>query len=609
MAAAAEALFPELARVLFYQDAAKDVRDVQIKLTENLKKAIIPLVQKRAEDILKVVALGRQPLPEEEKMAAKQAIEDVLIPAKIIAKREPLLNYIDLDSDIDKINKFAEQQAKQIIIAFNKYGNEGMLKVIKETLGVEDLLQLPGVKTKLRETGAPKADWGRVVLAVIYKNATTRGWWARATKKVVNRIREEIWRELVPNHIKAVSSDSLTTSQAVDRRAEEWAKDHVAVREKDGRLMTLPTPKDKAKKEQAERITAAFGLGHAAKELGYTPRFITITCPAHMHMMTTAGGSYKQNPSYDGTTPKQAMEWINTGWSQSRAAFEKAEIEIIWERVVEPHRDGTPHVHMLAFSKEENWEQIEEILRDRFEAGKETGNDRYKRGVAVEVPKAGIFGAVLYINAYLNKISTGSGISKKEHNRYRAWYRQYGIRAYAFSGRKATVWRLCRSMGPIPGASREAQEAAQKGDWWSFFKAANKTGLQPLKEDVIGEELGGYVCTRKRIIGLTDAAGNIITKAKWVLRKIADVEAERAHAKAREDINARVMELEFKEQVKSHLLQLLQKGQGGDPGNPAGGFWELKEGQTPQKTAPPDPRKDPEGWQKWCEEIDPAVGF
>ena len=97
-----------------------------------------------------------------------------------------------------------------------------------------------------------------------------------------------------------------------------------------------------------ELMARLHGFEVYADKHKYVADFVTLTCPSRMHSVHSSG---KPNEKYDGTTPKEAQKYLTNQWAKYRAHLARNNVDYFGFRVVEPHHDGTPHWHLLMFSK------------------------------------------------------------------------------------------------------------------------------------------------------------------------------------------------------------------------------------------------------------------
>lgn len=101
------------------------------------------------------------------------------------------------------------------------------------------------------------------------------------------------------------------------------------------------------KLRKGELMVRMKGFEEFADACGHIGEFFTITCPSAYHARHYAG--CVANLKFNGTTPRQAQNYLQGVWCSIRAALERAGIQIYGFRVAEPHHDGTPHWHGLVF--------------------------------------------------------------------------------------------------------------------------------------------------------------------------------------------------------------------------------------------------------------------
>lgn len=240
-----------------------------------------------------------------------------------------------------------------------------------------------------------------------------------------------------------------------------------------------------------ELMCRVYGFETIANDLGHKADFLTLTCPSRMHPILSKGG--KANPKYDGTTPYQAQRYLTKVWARIRAKLKRDGIEIYGFRVAEPHQDGTPHWHLLAFSDGSNMPAIREVFSHYSleEDGDEDGAKEHRFTFKpIDKTKGSAIG---YIAKYISKNIDGYAIEKDEQDlvakesseRVTAWASVWGIRQFQqFGGAPVTIWReLRRLSSEIPeGTLNEAFQSADKGDWAGFLKALG--GVSAKRKDL-----------------------------------------------------------------------------------------------------------------------------
>lgn len=111
-------------------------------------------------------------------------------------------------------------------------------------------------------------------------------------------------------------------------------------------------------------------LDREATESGLTPVFLTMTLPSEFHSMKHgSNGNLIPNPKYEGMTPKEAVKILTKQWAklrQDRSLKELPKNQRMYYRVNEPHKDGTPHTHILLFIPKDRIDKVETAFRRLF---------------------------------------------------------------------------------------------------------------------------------------------------------------------------------------------------------------------------------------------------
>lgn len=267
-----------------------------------------------------------------------------------------------------------------------------------------------------------------------------------------------------------------------------------------------------------ELMTRIRGFEEFADSIGFKAMFFTWTCPSRMH---SNHGSKKvkgrwipgvPNKKYDGTTPKQAQEYLSNQWAKARAELDRRGLVRFGFRVVEPHHDGTPHWHMLFFMPRKQRFEIAEVLKHYAMQidGSEAGAEKYR--FKVEDIKTGVnpetgrkYSAAGYIAKYISKAIDGYGVetdlygndAAKGAERIEAWASTWGIRQFQqIGGPSITVWRELRRLRDeqINGSKLldSAREAANAGDWAEYCRLNWHEKITLLKKQVEKGELNQY---------------------------------------------------------------------------------------------------------------------
>lgn len=315
-------------------------------------------------------------------------------------------------------------------------------------------------------------------------------WWLKQFRRLQARTLEAEAIDLGMVHKRAgayVSDDTCTRYREQTKRNRRILQNIVAINEhgqefslEDLAALGVSNPKNR----RNELMARIYGFECIANELGHIAVFITLTCPSRMHPRLSK--TCDQNPKFDGTLPSQAQQHLCKTWSRIRAQLKRDEIEIYGFRVAEPHHDGTPHWHLLAFLPAHQLESLQAtfmhyaLQEDPDEAGADKHRVKWEH---IDKAKGSAIG---YIAKYISKNIDGyaldgdtSGLdSESAAERILAWASTWGIRQFQqFGGAPVSIWReLRKAGGDIPeGKLKEAFEAADAGKWAAFLQVMGGT--------------------------------------------------------------------------------------------------------------------------------------
>lgn len=178
------------------------------------------------------------------------------------------------------------------------------------------------------------------------------------------------------------------------------------------------------KKYFAEVNNRVNSLFKYANMLDLYPVFLTQTCPPQFH---------SNSKSYDGSSVKASVAYLSKRW----ASFLRLKIfknikrsinhNMIYIRVLEPHKDGTPHSHILIFIPKNFILPLKKVFKRHFSvdgASKLAQDYKYTWS-----GNAG--GAVAYIMKYINKTFKHALDDKMTLEAY--YYAFYSIRRFTTS--------------------------------------------------------------------------------------------------------------------------------------------------------------------------------
>lgn len=164
-----------------------------------------------------------------------------------------------------------------------------------------------------------------------------------------------------------------------------------------------------------------------ARENGLKPVFMTITLPSEYHPKKMKRGKLVNNPKYNGADPKVASKALTDRFAkirQDRSLKDLPKDQRVYFRVTEPHKDGTPHLHVLMFVPSDRVEKLASAFDRlyRSEKHEKMAND-------IQLVETNIENSTAYIMKYINKVLP---LSKKEKitlsdSFLNSWYSKYRI--------------------------------------------------------------------------------------------------------------------------------------------------------------------------------------
>ena len=285
-----------------------------------------------------------------------------------------------------------------------------------------------------------------------------------------------------------------------------------------------------------EMMVRLRGLEEWAEENNNEALFLTLTAPSSFH----AGNN---NKKWSGVNPRDTQNYLNKVWQQFRALLAKRDIKFYGMRVAEPHKDGTPHWHALAYVPAEHKEEVIRLFKQKALEldGNEKGAAEHRCKVEECDKTKG--SATAYIAKYIAKNIDGFALAGEVSDedptlslhdnalRVRAWASRWGIRQFQFyGGASISVWRELRRL--ISGQAddeiiNKAQAAAGiANDYAAYMEiqggALAKRTDQPIKLDYETKPANKYGEQRKAIIGLANrfSLKQVISRTKkWQIKK------------------------------------------------------------------------------------------
>ncbi|WP_051264077.1 replication endonuclease [Teredinibacter turnerae] len=397
---------------------------------------------------------------------------------------------LTVDDDWSVVDEYAKAKAKAseslIHEAYKRLGAEGMLTLLRHEVERTGLT-FPLEPEKEHSNGKKVGALARLC---------DESWWRRKLLAWQSRELEGLARELGLVNKKAgayISNIGLARRKA-RKKDNRKLLEKLQAKNEQGQTYTLAELADLSVSNpalrRAELMVRMRGFENIANDSGsqYAGVFYTLTCPSKYHAYSKTG---QRNPKFNGATPADAQDYLNTLWQRVRAAWQRAGIASFGMRVVEPHHDGTPHWHLLLFFETPFAQQATRIFRKHAfeEDGDEPGAQEHRFTVVDIDPQKG--SATGYIAKYISKNIDGYGIdadtygldAKDSAQRIEASASTWGIRQFQqIGGASVTVWRELRRLGAETLDATllvKLIQAADTGEW-----------------DVFNELMGGAICQR-----------------------------------------------------------------------------------------------------------------
>lgn len=174
-------------------------------------------------------------------------------------------------------------------------------------------------------------------------------------------------------------------------------------------------------------------LEREALKEGLTPTFLTMTLPSEFHKqkMDLLTGKLVNNPNYNGVTPRESVKILTkmfTKLRHDRSLKDLPKNKRMYYRVNEPHKDGTPHTHILLFIPKEHIERVQKAFYRFFNR---IGN-KFENNIR---------SASSYIMKYINKTLPMSKEQRTAKEEYlNAWYIKNRINRFCASRSTAPIY-------------------------------------------------------------------------------------------------------------------------------------------------------------------------
>lgn len=319
-------------------------------------------------------------------------------------------------------------------------------------------------------------------------------WWSRALRK---RFRVVEHAAIIAGRVHRhaghfVSDHAMKRSRRHKRRMEEWLASLIAVNQTTGEMVPLEDLIEQSLANPANSRRAMMarvkGIEQHAKSKGHESLLLTITCPSRMHARHFTGA---ENERYDGAPPRVAQAHLHQVWRHATRKLSHEGIEPYGLRVVEPHHDGCPHWHILAFVRADQRERLVEVVREYAlrESPNEPGAAERRFNVQYIDPAKG--SAVGYVAKYIAKNIDGEGVAQDEETgsagsdsapRAVTWGGLWGLRQFQFFGVPAItptreLYRL-DDVGTASDGLVAAHQASKGNNYGAWLSACEEYELK-----------------------------------------------------------------------------------------------------------------------------------
>ena len=379
------------------------------------------------------------------------------------------------------------------------------------------------------------------------------GWWARNLRRELIRENESQEHAAAAIHklTQCYVSDHAVKVKRTRRKANKQTLDALEVVNEHGEAFNLGEVANSSISNpalrRAELMMRCRGFEEVANVYGHVARFLTITAPSRFHRFHGDAKDEIPNPKWDGSSPKDAQNYLSDIWKRIRAAWHRKGFTPYGFRVAEPHHDGCPHWHILLWMPKEQagWFSPMKMIRGEVSgsgivgivgayAMRDSTNEiNYRNRTArfdVKVIKESQGTATGYIAKYICKNVDGlreDGTDMGEDleadapvtvasGRVRDWASVWGIRQFQqIGGPSVTVWRELRRMREeidqavtsVAFDFEGVRKAVDDSKWAQFWILLGgpwtKRADLAMKPFLVEAQGGKYGDTIKRIFGVT----------------------------------------------------------------------------------------------------------
>lgn len=228
-----------------------------------------------------------------------------------------------------------------------------------------------------------------------------------------------------------------------------------------------------------------------ARRRSMVPVFITMTLPPRQHPNPGHGLPYDGLDWMDAPAPAETDAALAGQWARFRARLSADGVPLLGPRVIEPHKDGCPHLHALLYVQSMNQadlmdEHLQAVCPEPV-AGKRIASkleyiDRKKGSAATYIMKYLIKCLPAHEEAAEQADGTITGDDDPDHLAHhaevQAWGSERRLRRFAWLGLHGmrTVWQRVRNMtgdeaDAAPDSVGKAHAAMKAGEWGNALEA------------------------------------------------------------------------------------------------------------------------------------------
>lgn len=364
-------------------------------------------------------------------------------------------------------------------------------------------------------------------------------WWLRRLRRAHGRrceaaaigagvIRRGLWPYSSQDAVARRTAQRRRNARVLDQAAVECEETGESLKLADVVAGSVANPEVK----RGELMVRIKGCDAIAAEEGHAAEFWTLTAPSRFHAQRINGATAEPNPNYEGATPKEAQAYLSKVWARARAAWKRRGLAVFGLRTAEPHHDGCPHWHLIAYGPRRDLRFARRLLR--VYALRDTPDEPGARRHRFVVLQAKGAKGAAYAAKYVSKNINGAGMEGDRDGetgrkvsstveRVDAWAAAWGIRQFQFFGCPSiSIWRALRRLRDpvaVAGAMLErARSAADDADFAGFWRAAVAGGLRLIWRPAAGPTIYGDAAA-PRIAGVLEGARRaLLPVKKWVIK-------------------------------------------------------------------------------------------